>query len=107
MVIYKWLHFGAGLDFDHDTRCAPSVLILFIDMILFKLEPAANGCKSAYLYPGQYVLQQVLVLLALICVPWMLLPKPLILNWRHKQQMRARERAGNLEGTENQVSMLA
>merc|ERR1712013_359514 len=73
--------FTAG-GFDGDVltteRCAPSILITFINMVLFKPnEPDSPECE-AYMYMGQSGIQHLLVLVAVICVPWMLLVKPLI-----------------------------
>jgi len=80
-VLHKWTAFTAG-GFDGDIltteRCAPSILITFINMVLFKdNEPDSPECE-AYMYMGQSGIQHLLVLIAVICIPWMLLVKPLI-----------------------------
>merc|ERR1712212_1059630 len=81
MMFHKWTAFVAG-GFDKDPltteRCAPSILITFINMVLFKdNEPDSPECE-AYMYMGQSGIQHLLVLVAVICIPWMLLVKPLI-----------------------------
>merc|ERR1712038_1918125 len=81
LMLHKWTAFTAG-GFDGDVltteRCAPSILITFINMVLFKPnEPDSPECE-AYMYMGQSGIQHLLVLVAVICVPWMLLVKPLI-----------------------------
>jgi len=81
LMFHKWTAFVAG-GFDGDIktteRCAPSILITFINMILFKdNEPDSPEC-DAYMYAGQQGFQGFLVIIAVMCVPVMLLAKPLI-----------------------------
>merc|ERR1712130_331908 len=81
LMFHKWTAFTAG-GFDGDIltteRCAPSILITFINMVLFKdNEPDSPECE-AYMYMGQSGIQHLLVLVAVMCIPWMLLVKPLI-----------------------------
>jgi len=82
LMFHKWTAYIAG-GFDGDIksseRCAPSILISFINMVLFKENEAEKECY-AYLYTGQHGIQMVLIILALVCVPWMLLTKPLVLK---------------------------
>lgn len=58
--------------------CAPSVLITFINMMLFKDATVLAGC-SQYMFQGQDVLQKVLIFSALACVPVMLFGKPIFI----------------------------
>ncbi|XP_062334195.1 V-type proton ATPase 116 kDa subunit a 3 [Osmerus eperlanus] len=82
MVVYKWVVFGP-----HDSDRAPSILIHFIDMFLFSVNP-----DNPALYPGQLIAQRVLVVLALASVPVLLLGKPLYLYYHHRR--KASRRAG-------------
>ncbi|XP_063107661.1 V-type proton ATPase 116 kDa subunit a 1 isoform X13 [Cavia porcellus] len=71
LIFYKWTAYSA-----HTSERAPSLLIHFINMFLFSY-PEASG---AMLYSGQKGIQCFLVVVALLCVPWMLLVKPLVLR---------------------------
>ncbi|XP_053308707.1 V-type proton ATPase 116 kDa subunit a 1 [Spea bombifrons] len=71
LVLYKWCAFDAATSKD-----APSILIHFINMFLFSYGETAPPA----LYSGQKGLQIFLVVCALLCVPWMLALKPLILR---------------------------
>lgn len=92
LMFHKWTSYTAGGDINlkypdnlpTSERCAPSILISFINMVLFKENDLEPGCVTAYMYWGQNGFQHFLVLIAVICVPWMLLVKPLILRNRAK-----------------------
>lgn len=58
--------------------CAPSVLITFINMMLFKDAVVPKDC-SQYMFEGQDILQLVLLFSALLCIPVMLFGKPLFI----------------------------
>mmetsp|Transcript_2798 Transcript_2798/g.9869 ORF Transcript_2798/g.9869 Transcript_2798/m.9869 type:complete len:851 (-) Transcript_2798:44-2596(-) len=77
LILLKWL-------IQWDTNQAPRLLNLMIDMIL---QPWAFP-DSYRMFPGQHLLQLFLVGLAVVCIPWMLVVKPLYLWWQHKQQLR-------------------
>uniref|UniRef100_A0AAR2J2G4 V-type proton ATPase subunit a n=1 Tax=Pygocentrus nattereri TaxID=42514 RepID=A0AAR2J2G4_PYGNA len=77
MIFYKWLAFSA-----RESRTAPSILIHFINMFLMQ------GNAMTPLYPGQMGLQVFLVAVALLCVPVLLLGKPLYLYWLHHGSKR-------------------
>jgi len=79
LMFYKWVHFGPDTgDEKTGPYCAPSILITFINMVLFKENTAPPQC-NAYMFAGQQTLQRVLVVIALLCVPWMLLAKPIMI----------------------------
>ncbi|XP_060111314.1 V-type proton ATPase 116 kDa subunit a 1 isoform X3 [Heteronotia binoei] len=73
LIFYKWLAFDANT-----SKEAPSLLIHFINMFLFSYDP--NGTA---LYRGQKGLQCFLVVVAMLCVPWMLVAKPLVLRHQY------------------------
>uniref|UniRef100_A0A673I9J3 V-type proton ATPase subunit a n=1 Tax=Sinocyclocheilus rhinocerous TaxID=307959 RepID=A0A673I9J3_9TELE len=78
MVVFKWIAFGP-----QDSDRAPSILIHFIDMFVFAENP-----DNPPLYPGQMIVQRVLVCLALLAVPVLLLGRPLFLYFRHRNNRR-------------------
>ncbi|XP_067329345.1 V-type proton ATPase 116 kDa subunit a 2 isoform X2 [Anolis sagrei] len=71
MIIYKWLAFSA-----ENSRSAPSILIQFINMFLF----FGNGSDDI-LFPGQVIVQRILIAVAVVSVPVLLFGKPLYLYW--------------------------
>lgn len=54
-------------------------------MVLFKETKVDPQC-DANMYAGQMGIQKLLVFVALICVPWMLLAKPIIIMRNQKRQ---------------------
>jgi len=71
LIIYKWTHVGN----------APSIINTMICMGLGQDLPADQE-----LFPGQASFQSLNLMLIMVCVPWMLIPKPAALYWQHKQQ---------------------
>ncbi|MEQ2287097.1 hypothetical protein AMECASPLE_009023 [Ameca splendens] len=77
LIFYKWVSYDA-----RTSRDAPSLLIAFINMFLFSY----NDPSSKPLYRGQMGLQIFLVLIALACVPCMLIVKTLVLRRQYLWQ---------------------
>uniref|UniRef100_A0A674N8V8 V-type proton ATPase subunit a n=1 Tax=Takifugu rubripes TaxID=31033 RepID=A0A674N8V8_TAKRU len=75
LVFYKWTSYNA-----YSSKDAPSLLIHFINMCLFNYNDPTNKA----LYPGQMGIQILLVLIALACVPCMLIVKTMML---HRQNL--------------------
>ncbi|XP_057330426.1 V-type proton ATPase 116 kDa subunit a1 isoform X1 [Microplitis mediator] len=87
LMVIKWILYSASArGTDWEPRCAPSVLIIFINMMLGgqgKSEPsdAVNGtlikpCPE-WMYPNQAIVQDVFKYGALLCAPVLLFGKPL------------------------------
>ncbi|CAH0558683.1 unnamed protein product [Brassicogethes aeneus] len=89
LMFIKWFMYYATNERTHitySTRCAPSILITFINMMLNKETDYEKICETPYLFAGQGGIQKLLVFCALICVPWMLLAKPIMIMRSRKQQ---------------------
>lgn len=89
-IIYKWT-----IDWSQSATSPPGLLNMLIYMFLSPgtVEPAVQ------LYAGQGFVQVVLLLIALVCVPWMLCLKPYML-WREHQRVEG-QGYGHLTGQEN------
>ncbi|VTJ66094.1 Hypothetical predicted protein [Marmota monax] len=74
LIFYKWTAYDA-----YSSENAPSLLIHFINMFLFSYPDSG----ISMLYSGQKGIQCFLVVVALLCVPWMLLFKPLVLRHQY------------------------
>uniref|UniRef100_A0A8C1HW42 V-type proton ATPase subunit a n=1 Tax=Cyprinus carpio carpio TaxID=630221 RepID=A0A8C1HW42_CYPCA len=71
LIFYKWTAYDAVTSKD-----APSLLIAFINMCLFNY----NDPTNKPLYRGQVGIQSLLVVIALACVPCMLVVKTMVLR---------------------------
>uniref|UniRef100_A0A673JK45 V-type proton ATPase subunit a n=1 Tax=Sinocyclocheilus rhinocerous TaxID=307959 RepID=A0A673JK45_9TELE len=71
LIFYKWLAYDAK-----SSKEAPSLLIAFINMCLFSF----NDPTNKPFYTGQIVIQCLLVITALACVPCMLIVKTLVMH---------------------------
>jgi V-type H+-transporting ATPase subunit a len=93
LIFVKWFRYDAS-----QSSCAPSILITFINMVMFRSPPEIEGCKAYEnnLFPGQPQLQFFLMIVAIVCVPWMLLLKPIVLKRRHDKNVNSNRR-GELE----------
>jgi len=79
--MYTYMHLSrnamlCNADPSRTPGCAPSVLITFINMVLFKNADVPDDC-SQYMFEGQDILQKVLFFSAFLCIPIMLFGKPI------------------------------
>jgi V-type H+-transporting ATPase subunit a len=84
LMFIKWNRFSAHNEEPFSIHCAPSILITFINMVLFKSTPVSEGCQPN-MFAGQMALQPLLVFCALICIPWMLFAKPYLIMKMRKE----------------------
>ncbi|XP_039495877.1 V-type proton ATPase 116 kDa subunit a1 isoform X8 [Drosophila santomea] len=85
LMFIKWIKFAATNDKPYSEACAPSILITFIDMVLFNTpKPPPKRCET-YMFFGQHTIQVLFVLVAVGCIPVMLLAKPLLIMQARKQ----------------------
>ncbi|XP_076314896.1 V-type proton ATPase 116 kDa subunit a 1-like [Tachypleus tridentatus] len=80
LIFIKWVTYDAS-----ESSCARSLLIMLINMFLmsYPKEP----CYLTEMYNGQKYIQTGLVVIAVICIPWMLLTKPFIQLYQWKQKL--------------------
>lgn len=85
MMFFKWIMYTAVTEEDHlKPGCAPSVLILFINMMLFKNQEPLETCRE-YMFEGQETVQKIFIFIGLLCIPWLLLAKPLYIMATRKK----------------------
>ncbi|KAF9106752.1 H(+)-transporting V0 sector ATPase subunit a [Mortierella sp. GBA35] len=81
MIVYKWTVNWFETDAaGHSLHNSPPSLLN--TMIYMFLSPGSVN-EGDMLYPGQGFVQGFLVLIAFICIPWMLFLKPYYLKWEH------------------------
>ena len=82
MIFWKWFKYDSSI-----SGRAPSILITLINMFMMK---TASDTDAEYLreelYPYQQTVQLVLLLVAVVCIPWMLFIKPFYLRSKHNSK---------------------
>jgi V-type H+-transporting ATPase subunit a len=74
LIIVKWL-----TDWGLYSPVAPSVITTLIDL------PLRFGKMQLQMFEGQAALQPWLVIIAIICIPWILIPKPVLVSYAIKR----------------------
>ncbi|CAG0914283.1 unnamed protein product [Notodromas monacha] len=73
MIFKKWTVYSS-----ENSACAPSILMMFIDMVLMKDGSRQEDCEEPYLFTGQLMMQHFLLFVALACIPWLLFMKAVL-----------------------------
>ncbi|XP_045765620.1 V-type proton ATPase 116 kDa subunit a1 isoform X3 [Maniola jurtina] len=101
LMFIKWTSYGPSPPDFNDVRtsgyCAPSILITFINMMLFKSDPNTRPECDDTMFAGQMGLQKFFVIAALMCVPVMLFGKPYYIM--KEQKARASQGHQSIEAT--------
>jgi len=111
LMFIKWTKYYAGAEEQALTPgCAPSILITFIGMMLMKYDKEPlPGCETVYMFGGQEGLQKFMVVIALLCVPVLLLGKPFYVRMQMKKNSHAalhnpNNQNGAVEGEDIEVA---
>eukprot|EP01094_Clydonella_sp_ATCC50884_P023611 TRINITY_DN570_c1_g1_i1.p1 TRINITY_DN570_c1_g1~~TRINITY_DN570_c1_g1_i1.p1 ORF type:complete len:834 (-),score=357.09 TRINITY_DN570_c1_g1_i1:154-2655(-) len=90
LIIYKWLKdWSVGPYPPTADHQVPRLLNVMIQMFLSPWTVP----EEYELFPGQVYIQLAIILVAVVCVPMMLFPKPYLLKWEHEKKMRAQQPA--------------
>lgn len=93
LIIAKWL-----INYEGNNSCAPSLLIMLINMFLFRYP--TSPCYLANMYSVQPYVQKFLVILAVLCVPWMLLGKPFAIRRQYNTHRYVRHESSHGDNEE-------
>lgn len=105
LIFLKWTTYSAEC-----ASCTPALLIHFINMFLMKykeplMKPEAYHCSSmlnhtqkemgcdsqTIFYANQQSIQTILIVVAVLCIPVLLLVKPFYLRFQHNSRVRRKQ----------------
>lgn len=77
LMFIKWFMYSTFNSLVSSETCAPQILITFINMMMFRGSDLKDpNCETPYIYANEEIIQKILLLIGLLCVPIMLLGKP-------------------------------
>lgn len=86
LMFMKWVKYSAA---DERIRfrpgCAPSILITFINMMMFQEANEGDAGCDPYMYDGQVAVQKGLLIVAIVCIPVMMFGKPVCAQLQRRQ----------------------
>ncbi|XP_054158134.1 V-type proton ATPase 116 kDa subunit a 1-like [Oppia nitens] len=101
MIFFKWFTSNSS-----NSNCAPNVLITLINMFMFKQPEDTDPCYlKVPMYNGQNLVQTILIVVALLCVPWMLFIKPIYLRSKHNRRFKKVVSVPNLSRSRTSIEM--
>ncbi|XP_038077579.1 V-type proton ATPase 116 kDa subunit a1-like isoform X2 [Patiria miniata] len=86
LIFFKWLAYDAST-----SKSAPSIINIFIFMFMVSNKP------ELYMYSGQFYVQVVLLVVAVLCVPIMLFGNPIYLLIKHSLKKNTFQRLNRQE----------
>ncbi|XP_013113906.2 V-type proton ATPase 116 kDa subunit a 4 [Stomoxys calcitrans] len=104
LILFKWSYYGGHYEAPYNSACAPSILIIFINMLLMKgPETPHEGC-DVWMFEYQDVVQKALLTVAMGCIPLLLAGKPIWLMMQRKKIRRIKNEALRKSRARNNIS---
>ncbi|OXU18676.1 hypothetical protein TSAR_010511 [Trichomalopsis sarcophagae] len=85
LMFLKWVLYSGLIEGRYSEACAPSILITFINMMLFGSSDPEKPCEE-FMFPGHATMQLVFLGIALVCIPVLLFGKPLHFLLTHRKK---------------------
>jgi len=101
LIIVKWFLTWEDILQNDTDREVPSLLTLLVNMFLSPMYLNSDNGQKDKIFSSQQGLQIGLLLLAIICVPWMLFPKPFLLKREHEAKKNQRRESYMIVGEED------
>jgi len=105
LMFFKWIMYGASADRTHQTDCAPSILVTFINMCMLsygeeKVKPPVEECKTVFFFEGEKTIQIAFLLLAVCSVPVLLFGSPIVVYMERKKKSKMNALSSSVDDSE-------